>query len=924
MILGLRAQLSLSGIDTSAGGGQFMITNSTNITTTQRFTIDLNGNVGIGTTGPGYLLEVRKDQNAQTRLTLSNQQAANTAVEATSYYSLADASADIGLFSSGYTGNTYLQDSLVVRGQSDVGGGVKIIASASSPAGTIRFATGGSTSGFERMIIDGTGNVGIGTTSPSVKLAVQKDVSAGDSLPFTLYNDAGSNGVTSETLSMQFNMGTGGSATGGPIIRAGKDADFSSAGNRSTFLSFLSYKADAYTEAMRINSSGNIGIGTTTPNAKLQVTPNAAGSLGSAGSMGLWIGNTTVPSGDLNDLYQIGLGSTYGTIPPVVIAAKTVTGGNSGSTFADLIFATRSVTTDTTPTERMRIDNTGNVGIGTVGQANALLDVNKTTATQAIFRGYESVVGAADASGQIQIGDTAANAGIIHYEGATNKRLYIDNSYDNNAGNIYFRTRTAGTPINALVVQGDGNVGIGTTSPSGGPLDVKTGATRVHIADGGGTSFTGINLYSNNHNWYIDHRGSTDGTNDNRLAFKADSTEVLNLSTGGNVGIGTTGSPSGRLEVHGANDAAILRLVDTANNDRLSVVYNSGAGRTDIYPNHGSIPLGLSGGAGTNQPHILLSTSGSITFNAGISTGTGGNYLCIDTSSYLVSRGNGSACTASSIRFKQDVQNLNYGLVDVMKMRSVSYQYKPETNIGSGTHLGFIAEEMNSIIPEAVTHDNTGQIFGIDYEELASVFAKSIQELNLNVETLANTTASSTAVSQSFAASFWGNLFSRVTTWFADAGNGIVKLFAGEVHTNKLCVKKSNGDDVCVTGDQLDTLLANAGSSGSGNNNSTSTPATDTTSPVITILGDNPAQVPVGSTYSDMGATVTDTNADGSTNNNLGLHFSVDGATMDTVVLDTSTTTNTTATTTHTIVYSAVDSANNWGYATRTVDVVTQ
>src|SRR5262249_49879515 len=95
----------------------------------------------------------------------------------------------------------------------------------------------------------------------------------------------------------------------------------------------------------------------------------------------------------------------------------------------------------------------------------------------------------------------------------------------------------------------------------------------------------------------------------------------------------------------------------------------------------------------------------------------------------------------------------------------------------------------------------------------------------------------------------------------------------------------------------------------------TTTPA-DTSSPVITIVGDNPAQIQVGSTYSDMGATVIDTNADGSANNNLGVHYNVDGIFLDQVSIDTSTTSS------HTIVYSAVDGAGNWGFATRTVEVI--
>ena len=99
-------------------------------------------------------------------------------------------------------------------------------------------------------------------------------------------------------------------------------------------------------------------------------------------------------------------------------------------------------------------------------------------------------------------------------------------------------------------------------------------------------------------------------------------------------------------------------------------------------------------------------------------------------------------------------------------------------------------------------------------------------------------------------------------------------------------------------------------SSGSGDNGNT-----DTSAPVITLLGNNPAEITIGDTYSDMGATVTDTDGDGSVNNNLGIQFNVNGIDVTSISLDTSTTT------THTIIYSAVDGAGNTGAATRTVIV---
>ena len=169
--------------------------------------------------------------------------------------------------------------------------------------------------------------------------------------------------------------------------------------------------------------------------------------------------------------------------------------------------------------------------------------------------------------------------------------------------------------------------------------------------------------------------------------------------------------------------------------------------------------------------------------------------------------------------------------------------------------------------------------------------------------------ASTTPAAQTFADSFFSNLFARITVWLADATNGVGKLFAGEVHTKELCVTKSDGTDVCLTGDQLAALMAGQSTGGSSGNTSTSTP--DTAPPVVTILGNNPATVHVGDTYADLGATVTD-NVD----QNLGIHNFVNGVEVQDVTLNTSTSTA------YTITYKATDAAGNVGQATRTVNVI--
>jgi hypothetical protein len=169
-----------------------------------------------------------------------------------------------------------------------------------------------------------------------------------------------------------------------------------------------------------------------------------------------------------------------------------------------------------------------------------------------------------------------------------------------------------------------------------------------------------------------------------------------------------------------------------------------------------------------------------------------------------------TTCTPSSLRYKNNINDSAAGLAELMQLRPVTFYFN---DMGDPTEqVGFIAEEVFAVDPRLVQLDQAGLPDALRLDAFLPVMVKSIQELNLNLESIASTTALTTPKSESFAESFFSNLFSRMTTWLADAGNGIAQVFAKEVYTDKLCVKKSDGDNVCVTGDELAQLLAAGGS----------------------------------------------------------------------------------------------------------------
>jgi len=127
------------------------------------------------------------------------------------------------------------------------------------------------------------------------------------------------------------------------------------------------------TISLRAKSSGvtipgTVAINTTSTAAKLEVYPGNVTTVGTIASSGLMIGNF---SGN-NCLSQIGFGYTTGATNTTAYIALVETSG-AAFAFGDLIFGTRSVTTDTIPTERMRITSTGYSKISSTG---SIVNVN--------------------------------------------------------------------------------------------------------------------------------------------------------------------------------------------------------------------------------------------------------------------------------------------------------------------------------------------------------------------------------------------------------------------------------------------------------------------------------------------------------------------------------------------------------------------
>jgi hypothetical protein len=88
----------------------------------------------------------------------------------------------------------------------------------------------------------------------------------------------------------------------------------------------------------------------------------------------------------------------------------------------------------------------------------------------------------------------------------------------------------------------------------------------------------------------------------------------------------------------------------------------------------------------------------------------------------------------SDARLKTNIASLPYGLKELMQMKPVQYNWKERPE--GGKEIGFLAQEMQQIIPEAVVSPTNGDAMGMKYTELIPVLVKAIQEQQKEIEEL--------------------------------------------------------------------------------------------------------------------------------------------------------------------------------------------
>ena len=101
-----------------------------------------------------------------------------------------------------------------------------------------------------------------------------------------------------------------------------------------------------------------------------------------------------------------------------------------------------------------------------------------------------------------------------------------------------------------------------------------------------------------------------------------------------------------------------------------------------------------------------------------------------------------STSVGSDIRLKENVNNIPYGLNEILQMRVVEFDWKRKRN--KSHDIGFIAQEMEKIVPEVVkknlidlgSKDADKKYKTIDYGKIVAVLVEAVKELTERVEEL--------------------------------------------------------------------------------------------------------------------------------------------------------------------------------------------
>jgi len=518
------------------------------------------------------------------------------------------------------------------------------------------------------LYIDATNNrVGIGTSSPSAELSVSNNGVEG-------YEISPATVIGGTIRQLAFNRSTSAYI---PMRIQASEHQFYISGS----------------EKVRIDSSGNVGIGTASPTEKLEVigdiqtyqlktlknyvfgADNYHIKLGEGDGDG-FIGNVNAAT------YISSAGYYYGA------SQYQLTGGSTGGgvmylqadgTIRFLNQATTTADSLITPSERMRIDSTGNVRIGATTGFHKVCIAHDDSFTD-IASGYANLElsnpnGTNDTYSRIVFNDAAGGPG----SGILGVKL---TDTTNNYGQFEFWTRSSSGGSTKMVIDPNGNVGIGTSSPD----------VNLHVANAG-DAYLKVNNTSASKNAQIIVGGSGARLrSDDALIFDTGSSpaERMRIDSSGNLLHSTTDS---NLADNTSGGGTVLQNgggFQSAYTGNVGVLNRMGSDGSTLEFRNRAVVVGS-----------VSTTSSSTTYN-----------------------------TSSDARLKE-VTGSARGLEVINALNPVSYNWKADGKADEG----LIAQEVLEIVPNAVSGSEE-EYYQMDYSKLVTHLVAGMKEQQVLIEQL--------------------------------------------------------------------------------------------------------------------------------------------------------------------------------------------
>ena len=585
--------------------------------------------------------------------------------------------------------------------------------------------------GNERLRITSAGLVGVGTSSPSELLHI-----AGATNPAIVLQDTTNN--TDARIKTNNN---------GDLVF---EADY----NGEAADTRISFEIDG-SEKARFDSSGRLGVGTTSPGLTLDIKAATDGLLR--------VNNSNESSHGSADARIVAGGSFYQN--PVIVGSSIKFNTYNGSSEG----------------ERVRITSAGLVGIG-VSSPSSQLDIRGSATNFDGIRVINTDGGSGGAT------TAAIRLGITNSIGIRNTRIEaVEGSADSNSVHLDFYTNSANALDSETVkmrLTSGGALGIGTTSPSNA-LEVN-GNIRTFTAAAGDVSITHSGLVSS-----ITAAGSIS------LALGTNNTERARIDTSGRLLVGTSSSPTtgqgqyARIVAQGYNGDATGGGIISIQRGSAATGSGSAIGEICFGDNTGATfaKIGCDADATVSSASDL---PGRLTFSTtadGASSPTerlriqsSGDLRIANATTFYpqtdnaVSLGSGPAgpfrfsavwaangtIQTSDQRAKANVADAALGSEFIKSLRPVSYKWVEggkydtgerdedgnfiyESVPGTRTHWGFIAQEVKQVVDAAgvdfggwllTDKDDPDSQQALRYDQFIAPLTKALQETMAELEVL--------------------------------------------------------------------------------------------------------------------------------------------------------------------------------------------